>query len=124
MRNMLLAAAATLALAVSAAPAAAQSYQGSNFAPSVGASAAGAGFGFGRQGDGNRHRRGDMHRRGDGNMVLETYGGEWALYNNRSWESNSYNDWWHDRPDRAYPRWITQNQGCERKWFSGDMLHC
>jgi hypothetical protein len=52
------------------------------------------------------------------------YGGEWALYNNRSWESDSYNDWWHDRPDRAYPAWMRRNQDCSRPWYSGDTLTC
>jgi hypothetical protein len=52
------------------------------------------------------------------------YGGEWALYNNRTWEADSYNDWWHDRPDRAYPAWMRHNQDCSRQWFSGDTLRC
>jgi hypothetical protein len=41
-----------------------------------------------------------------------------------AWKSDSFNDWWHDRPDRAYPRWVTANQNCERKWFAGDTLRC
>ena len=49
---------------------------------------------------------------------------QWALYNNRSWEADSYNDWWHDRPDRAYPAWMRHNQDCSRQWFSGDTLRC
>ena len=52
------------------------------------------------------------------------YGGEWAIYNNRTWEADSYNDWWHDRPDRAYPAWMRRNQDCSRQWFSGDTLRC
>ena len=52
------------------------------------------------------------------------YGGEWALYNNRSWEPDIYNDWWHDRPDRAYPAWMRHNQDCQRMWFAGDTLRC
>ena len=50
--------------------------------------------------------------------------GEWALYNNRSWQADSYNDWWHDRPDRAYPAWMRRNQDCQRPWFSGNVLTC
>jgi len=75
------------------------------------------------RGDHRRHRR----DRGDTIVVGDNwgyYGGEWALYNNRSWESDSYNDWWHDQPWRAYPRWITQNLGCDRQWYSGDVLRC
>jgi hypothetical protein len=55
---------------------------------------------------------------------MDWYGGEWALYNNRSWEPDSYNDWWHDRPERAYPRWLSHNQDCARRWYSGDVLTC
>ena len=68
--------------------------------------------------------RRDRHRRDNSNLVLDSYGGEWALYNNRSWEADSYNDWWHDRPDRAFPRWMQHNQDCSRQWYSGDTLRC
>jgi hypothetical protein len=57
-------------------------------------------------------------------VAMDWYGGEWALYNNRSWAPDSYNDWWHDRPDRAYPAWMRRNQGCQRPWYSGDVLTC
>ena len=40
------------------------------------------------------------------------------------WRSDSFNDWWHDRPDRAYPRWILSNQNCDKQWYQGDMLRC
>jgi hypothetical protein len=74
-----------------------------------------------------RHDGDRRHRRGGGcrtDVVMDWYGGEWALYNNRSWEPDSYNDWWHDRPERAYPRWMTRNQDCARRWYSGDALTC
>ncbi|HSQ98931.1 MAG TPA: hypothetical protein VLM36_03345 [Sphingomicrobium sp.] len=55
--------------------------------------------------------------------------GSWAIANNRSWDSSSYNDWWHDRPDRAYPRWVQEQRmrgSCEpdRMWWSGSGWHC
>ena len=55
--------------------------------------------------------------------------GQWALYNNRSWDAESYNDWWNDRPDRAYPRWVQEQRArgtCEpdRMWWSGSGWHC
>ena len=40
------------------------------------------------------------------------------------WRSDSFNDWWHDRPDRAYPRWMLSNQNCDKQWYQGDMLKC
>ena len=55
-------------------------------------------------------------------------GGEWARYNNRSWEPDSFNDWWHDRPDRAFPRWVQEQRGgfCspDRMWWSGSGWRC
>jgi hypothetical protein len=55
--------------------------------------------------------------------------GDWALYNNRTWEPDSYNDWWNDRPDRAFPRWVLEQHArgtCEpdRMWWSGSGWHC
>ena len=43
---------------------------------------------------------------------------------NRSFSPDKWNDWWHERPERAYPRWMSRNQGCERPWYSGDVLVC
>jgi hypothetical protein len=78
-----------------------------------------------RSHDGDRHD-GDFRNAGPcgGGVFADWYGGEWAYYNNRSWESDSYNDWWHDRPDRAYPAWMRNNQNCDRRWFAGDTLRC
>ena len=59
-----------------------------------------------------------------GGFVDDWGGGQWALYNNQSWQPDSYNDWWNDRPDRAYPRWMSRNQDCSRQWYSGDTLRC
>ena len=43
---------------------------------------------------------------------------------NRGWAADSYNDWWHDRPDRAFPRWMTSNQACERQFWTGSGWRC
>ncbi len=51
-------------------------------------------------------------------------GGEWARYNNPAFQSGGYNDWWHDRPDRAYPAWMRNNQNCQRQWYAGNTLRC
>lgn len=76
----------------------------------------------GQRGDresGNRGRRGSC---GSSNTWIDA--GEWALYNNRSWESDSYNDWWHDQPWRSYPRWVSKNEDCQRQWWSGGGWRC
>ena len=81
------------------------------------------------QGCDRRGGRGDGDRRGRRNsceISTGTWvdGGEWALYNNRSWESDSYNDWWHDQPWRSYPRWVSKNEDCQRQWWSGGGWRC
>ena len=43
---------------------------------------------------------------------------------NRSFDPDKWNDWWHDRPDRAFPRWMARNQDCARPWYSADVLTC
>ena len=73
-----------------------------------------------------RGHDGDRRRDRDRGVFVGGYwpGGEWALHNNRSWQSDSYNDWWHDRTDRSYPRWIANNANCERMWSSGSGWRC
>jgi hypothetical protein len=115
MDKMLLAAAAGLAATVIPAQVEARSVQGFAAAPAAGSPAF--------QGcSGHRH-----HGRGsgcNGAVVLDVYGGDWARYNNRTFEPDSYNDWWHDRPDRAFPRWVRNNQNCDRVWWSGGGWRC
>jgi hypothetical protein len=125
MRALLLALAAPIgALAVTGAPAAALD------PPTATISAGGASGvtihhglppqltdGFRRDGP----RRDRDRRRRDGDTVLihdREYQGDTA------WRANSYNDWWHDRPDRAYPRWMANNQDCQRLWWSGGGWRC
>jgi len=57
--------------------------------------------------------------------------GAWGYYYgdydaNRAFAADKYNDWWHDRPDRAFPRWVQNNQNCtpDRMWWSGSGWHC
>ena len=112
MRAMLLAASVVLAAAVPSAPAFAGDH--SSGTPRFGVTV--------HRGDGGGH-----HRRGRDNAIVDSggyyYGGEWALYNNRTWESDSYNDWWHDKPERSFPRWVTSGQ-CARQWYAADTLRC
>jgi hypothetical protein len=57
--------------------------------------------------------------------------GAWGYYEgdydgNRQFDEHKWNDWWHDRPDRSFPRWVQTNQNCapERMWWSGSGWHC
>jgi hypothetical protein len=75
---------------------------------------------FGGSGFDGHH---DGHH-GDNNGGIWVNGGEWARYNNQSWSSDGFNDWWHDRPDRAYPAWMRNNQDCQRQWYAGSTLRC
>lgn len=43
---------------------------------------------------------------------------------NRSFDPDKWNDWWHERPERAFPRWMARNRDCARQWYSGDVLTC
>ena len=70
----------------------------------------------GFRGDFRRDRRSD-----DGVVFYDSYR---DYQGDTAWKSDSFNDWWHDRPDRAYPRWVTANKNCERKWWAGDTLRC
>lgn len=70
------------------------------------------------------------HRRSNGVVIWGgTWAGDgWAEYNNRGWQPDSFNDWWHDRPERAYPRWVQEQKGTmcapERVWWSGAGWRC
>jgi hypothetical protein len=75
--------------------------------------------------------RGRHIRVGDGGGFAYGYGGG-GYYDsgdfdaNRSFSEDHWNDWWHDRPDRAFPRWVWHNQNCseDRMWSSGSGWRC
>jgi hypothetical protein len=133
-RLLLGAAAASIAAFTSASPALAQGVVtlGGLSSTSVHRALPGLGFathGRGRHGD-FRHGGNHFHHIhvGDG-MVGAGWGyGGYDGYDyydvNASWQPDSFNGWWHDRPDRAYPRWMARNRDCARPWFSGDTLTC
>jgi hypothetical protein len=79
-------------------------------------------FGQSGSGFGNNH---DSRRRND-QIGIWVNSGEWARYNNRSFESDSFNGWWHDRPDRAYPAWVRNNQMMQncRLYYAGGGWRC
>ena len=131
---------ALLGLAAAAAIAAFSPAQGQSITASgFSASAASEGFRTTSGGLSGRPAAGNFHRgfrNCDGQHCRRTGGGEglgWAYsgYNdygdydaNRSFDPDKWNDWWHDRPDRAYPAWMRRNQDCARMWYSGDVLTC
>lgn len=85
------------------------------------------------QGPPPRHdNRGDQKfHRGSNASNVATFG-DYELrssYDDRDWAPQSANDWWHDRPDRAFPRWVLEQQArgtCDpdRMWWSGSGWHC
>jgi hypothetical protein len=136
MKNVLLAAAGSLAALALPAPAEAQSWgqagltAGPAFAgvtvhrggPSGFHGSFGSGRGDFKRDHGDRRRH---DRRRDREFFV---GGPWGYYDDqdRTFEPDSYNDWWHERPWRSYPRWVQNNQNCEadRMWWSGSGWHC
>jgi len=111
MRALLISVAVTIAgIAVPASPATAEGFE------FVGMPSTSAHSGFG---GGFRHDR--RRNRGFDGAILyydREYQGDTA------WRAESFNDWWHERPDRSYPAWVLRNQDCQRKWWSGDSLTC
>ena len=107
-------AAAAVALSLGS-PAMADGYGGNN---GNGFFIVSGGGGFGG-GYGGHH-----HNNGNGQIGTWVNSGEWALYNNRQFQADSFNGWWHDRPDRAYPAWMRNNQDCQRQWYAGSVLTC
>ena len=128
MRFSLIAAALVLVVAVPAS-ADAQRMGGSGLSAGNGAQSRGS---HGRDGlrvipDFERPRarddRRDGYRRGYP-IGFGYYGGYGGRDIDRSWQPDSYNDWWHERPWRAYPAWVSRNQNCERMYWSGGGWRC
>jgi hypothetical protein len=51
------------------------------------------------------------------------YGG-YYYEDNPAWQAEGYNDWWHANPSRSVPRWVQNNQGCERQYSTGAGWRC
>lgn len=84
------------------------------------------GPGVHRDRDGHwRGERRDRDRRWRGGSDVIVYdSGLWALYNNRSWEADSYNDWFQEHESRSLPRWVQNNKDCKRIYWSGGGWTC
>ena len=73
------------------------------------------------RGNGDFRRDDDRHDRdfrGDVYFPYRDYQGDTL------WRSDSFNDWWHERPSRSYPAWVARNKDCQRLWWSGGDWRC
>ena len=107
MRALLAIVAASAALVLPA-PAVAEGFGDSGFVAVSGGSSFHGDFG-------RRHR----DRGADTVLVYDR-----EYQGNSAWKSDSFNDWWHEQPERAYPRWMGNNRKCERMWWSGGGWTC
>jgi hypothetical protein len=101
--------------------------------PAASTAKSSASQGSGSTNTGNFHHDGRSTGFGDHRRHFRSDGpdGAWGYYEgdydaNRSFDEHKWNDWWHDRPDRAFPRWVQTNQNCtpDRMWWSGSGWHC
>jgi hypothetical protein len=130
MKIMLLGLAAAAAVIIPAIPAQAERWSDPGFvaAASVAVHKGTSGFdnkAFRRQWtdgrhDGRRHHRGRDRDRFDDSVFI----GEIYREDNPAWQAEGYNDWWHERPARSVPRWVQNNQNCERQYSTGAGWKC
>ena len=114
MRALMAFAAALLApAALPAAPASAED------GPRFGFVSNGSGF-HGSFGHGDFDRRDRRRLRGTDTILV--YDREY--HGDSAWRPESFNDWWHERPNRSLPGWVMRNQDCRRMWWDGSVLRC
>ena len=135
MNRVLLVSAASLAAAFVATPAAAEHWSDRGFpaAASVNVHRGGGAFidqRF-RHHDRDRHDRHDRDGRRDRRDfdrgdVFGPWDFAYDFDGNRSFDPDKWNDWWHERPYRAYPRWVQHNRDCgpDRMWQGGGVWRC
>ena len=127
MRGVFLILAATAAVSTLSAPAAAER-RGEGASAHRSSGHVGAPHGRDHRGDGDRRRdrrgrdRDDRDDRRDVDLDLDF--GDREYQGDTLWRSEGFNDWWHDRPDRAFPRWVAGNRDCERKYWAGGGWRC
>jgi hypothetical protein len=116
MRALLAIAAATItAIAIAVTPAAASDRD--RALTGIPSTSVQSGFGGGFD---NGFRRDRRRLRGTDTILVydRDYQGDTA------WRPDSFNDWWHERPNRSYPAWVLRNQDCQRSWWNGATLRC
>ena len=109
------AAAASAAIALASTPAAAE--KSDRGFTGIRSTSVHSGFGSGFD-NGFRHDR----RRLRGTDTVLVYDRDYQ--GDTAWRAESFNDWWHERPNRSYPAWMLRNQDCQRKWWDGETLRC
>ncbi len=119
MRVLLATAALVAAVAVPAAPAEAQSGQRWTFAAPHGGQVLHGSIPPNFRGDADRRRDGRRHRRFDDTI----FWGYNDIDGGSLWRKDSFNDWWHESPNRAYPKWVT-SEACERVYWAGGGWRC
>ena len=122
MRVLLATAAFLAAAAVPAAPAEARDGPRATFVAPHGGQTLHGSLPPSFRGDFDRRRDGRRHRRSDEAIFL----GNWG-YNDIDggsvWRRDSFNDWWHESPNRAYPKWVTSGT-CDRVYWAGGGWRC
>jgi len=128
MHRLLLAAAASAAALIVTSPAAGQSLATAGFSSSYASTRVHAGIMRGPPSNfgGVRVHRGHGRRDGfDGAFYYGSGDYDYGDFDaNRSFDPDRWNDWWHERPERAFPRWMSRNQDCARRWYCADVLTC
>jgi len=128
MQRMLLGLAATAAVIVPAVPAQAERWSdpGLVAAASVAVHRGSSGFdtsAIRRQWTDGRHRGHDRRRHRD-RFDDTVFIGDYYYEDNPAWQAEGYNDWWHERPSRSTPRWVRNNESCERQYSTGAGWKC
>jgi hypothetical protein len=138
MKGVLLTAAASIAAIAIPSPGSAQSFAAAGFSSSgstrihvlKGNPPPRAGIGrvhVHRRHIGDGDHRGDRDGFDDGGFSYGLGYNDYGDYDgNRQFDPDKWNDWWHNRPDRAFPRWVWNNQNCtpDRMWSSGSGWRC
>lgn len=77
-----------------------------------------------RHDDCDRHDRRCRRDFDDGSFFSPYY--SYDFDGNRQFDPDRWNDWWHERPWRAYPRWVQNNRDCDpsRMWQGGGVWRC
>ena len=74
--------------------------------------------------DGGDRQRHDRRRHRRDRFDDTVFIGDIYREDNPAWDPEGYNDWWHERRSRNTPRWVHNNQNCERQYSTGAGWKC